>query len=94
MMAMQAGFQGGPMGAQVNAAWDGTEDTEQDCQLEGDGGWGPSTIPAAAFAAGGPKHKGKGRGKGGVFRPYRVACPLAATDLPGAEAGTSSEAPG
>ena len=60
VMAMQTGFQPGGMGAQVQAAWEGEE---VDCQNEEDGGWGPCTIPAPAFSAGGPKFKGKGRGK-------------------------------
>ena len=58
---MPANLPSSNIAAQVNAAWEGEEDQEQDCQLQEDGGWGPSTIPA--FAAGGPKFKGKGRGK-------------------------------
>ena len=60
---MQANLPNNNMGTQVRAAWDGEEEQEQDCQNEEDGGWGPCTIPAPAFSAGGPKFKGKGRGK-------------------------------
>ena len=73
MGGMQQGLPPGGMGPQVQAAWDGEEVQGQDCQNEGDGGWGPSTNPAPAFSAGGMKFKGKGgsgKGMGQAWSPY------------------------